>query len=500
MATFVNDLRLKEIATGDEDGVWGVSTNTNLALIADAFSLGTKNMAANADETFTMPDATADGTRSLYLKITSAVALTATRTVTLGPNTVSKVWIIENATTGSQSIIIAQGSGATVTVATGTKAMIVTDGAGAGAAVALAGPSISTLTGTLPVANGGTSLTTLTANNVILGNGASAPTFVAPSTSGNVLTSNGTTWASTTPAFSGTVTSVAATVPTFLSVAGSPITTSGTLAITLSGTALPVTSGGIGATTLTANYALLGNGASAPQMVAPGAIGNVLTSDGTTWASSPSLAGGTVSSVAATVPAFLSVSGSPITAAGTLAIALSGTALPVSSGGTSLTTLTANNVILGNGASTPTFVAPSTSGNVLTSNGTTWTSVAVTGGYSAILVTVSGQFALDGTLRQVASLSRSVTYRFDQSAASNAGHPLRLSLTPDGTHGGGVEFTTGVTVAGTPGSAGAYTQVTLEQDAPVQLYYYCSVHSGMGAGINAAPGFSNGKAYFFAGF
>ena len=56
------------------------------------------------------------------------------------------------------------------------------------------------VSGTLPVANGGTSLTTLTANNVMLGNGTSAPTFVAPSTSGNVLTSNGTTWASTAPA------------------------------------------------------------------------------------------------------------------------------------------------------------------------------------------------------------------------------------------------------------------------------------------------------------
>jgi hypothetical protein len=55
----------------------------------------------------------------------------------------------------------------------------------------------------LPVANGGTSLTTLTANNVILGNGTSAPTFVAPSTNGNVLTSNGTTWQSTAPAASG---------------------------------------------------------------------------------------------------------------------------------------------------------------------------------------------------------------------------------------------------------------------------------------------------------
>jgi hypothetical protein len=199
MASFTNDLRLKEITTGDEDGTWGTSTNTNLSLIADAFSLGTKNMAADANETFTMPDASADGVRSLYLKITSAVSLTVTRTVTLAPNTVSKVWIIENATTGGQSITISQGSGATVTIATGTKAMIVTDGAGAGAAVTLASPTVSLasgVTGTLPVANGGTSLTTLTANNVILGNGSSAPTFVAPSTTGNVLTSNGTTWTS----------------------------------------------------------------------------------------------------------------------------------------------------------------------------------------------------------------------------------------------------------------------------------------------------------------
>ena len=52
------------------------------------------------------------------------------------------------------------------------------------------------VTGTVAVANGGTGLTTLTANNVILGNGTSAPSFVAPSTSGNVLTSNGTTWTS----------------------------------------------------------------------------------------------------------------------------------------------------------------------------------------------------------------------------------------------------------------------------------------------------------------
>ena len=134
MATYVNDLRLKEIATGDESGTWGTSTNTNLGLVADAFSFGTKQMSSDADETFTMPDASADGTRSLYLKITSAGSLSTTRTITLGPNTVSKVWMIENSTSGSQSIIIKQGSGATVTIPTGAKKYVYSDGAGAGAA------------------------------------------------------------------------------------------------------------------------------------------------------------------------------------------------------------------------------------------------------------------------------------------------------------------------------------------------------------------------------
>jgi len=57
--------------------------------------------------------------------------------------------------------------------------------------------SLSTgVTGTLPVANGGTGAATLTANNVLLGNGTSAVQAVAPGASGNVLTSNGTTWTS----------------------------------------------------------------------------------------------------------------------------------------------------------------------------------------------------------------------------------------------------------------------------------------------------------------
>jgi hypothetical protein len=136
MAAYTNDLRLKEITTGDESGTWGDSTNTNLELIAEAFSYGTEaSFSSDADATTTIADGATDPARSLYFKVTSGVSLTATRTLTLAPNDVSKIWIIENATSGSQSINISQGSGANVTIPNGSVAVVYSDGAGAGAAV-----------------------------------------------------------------------------------------------------------------------------------------------------------------------------------------------------------------------------------------------------------------------------------------------------------------------------------------------------------------------------
>jgi len=134
MATYVNDLRLKEITTGDESGTWGTSTNTNLELIAEAFSFGTEAITTNADtHTTTVADGATDPGRSLYLKYTGT--LDSACTITLGPNTISKVWIIENATSGSQNIIIKQGSGTTVTIPNGNVKVVYSDGAGSGGSV-----------------------------------------------------------------------------------------------------------------------------------------------------------------------------------------------------------------------------------------------------------------------------------------------------------------------------------------------------------------------------
>ena len=134
MATYVNDLRLKEIATGDESGTWGTSTNTNLELIGEALGYSTEGITTNADtHTTTVADGSTDPGRAMYIKYTGT--LDSACTITIGPNTMSRVHIIENATSGSQNIIIKQGSGAEVTIANGFVKAVYLDGAGSGAAV-----------------------------------------------------------------------------------------------------------------------------------------------------------------------------------------------------------------------------------------------------------------------------------------------------------------------------------------------------------------------------
>ena len=130
MVTYVNDLRLNEIATGDSSGTWGTTTNTNLELIGEAMGYGTEAVANASTHTITMADGATDGFRCTFLRLTGGGQAC---TVTLAPNTLSHTWIIRN-TTG-YALTFTQGSGANVIIAAGMAKVVTTDGLGAGAVV-----------------------------------------------------------------------------------------------------------------------------------------------------------------------------------------------------------------------------------------------------------------------------------------------------------------------------------------------------------------------------
>ena len=140
------------------------------------------------------------------LKIQGNASGAGTTTLQSGNTATSVTFSLPTADGTNGQALITDGSGVMSFATVGTDASLITSGTlpiargGTGTTSTTFANLATNVTGTLPVANGGTGLATLTANNVILGNGTSAPSFVAPSTNGNVLTSNGTTWTSATPA------------------------------------------------------------------------------------------------------------------------------------------------------------------------------------------------------------------------------------------------------------------------------------------------------------
>lgn len=224
------------------------------------------------------------------------------------------------------------------------------------AAVSGANNDITSLTGLttpLSVAQGGTSATALTANNVLLGNGTSAPLVVAPGTSGNLLSSNGTTWVSSTPTAS--VTAVTGTAPVVSSGGTAPAISMAAATTAVNGylTSTDWTTfnnkAGSGANSNITSLSGLTTPLSVAQggtgLTAAGTSGYVVTSTGTAFVMAPAPgASGSVSSFSAGTTGF-----TPSTAT-TGVITLAGT-LGVANGGTGL-------------------ISPGTSGYLLSSSGT----------------------------------------------------------------------------------------------------------------------------------
>ena len=92
----------------------------------------------------------------------------------------------------------------------------------------------------------------------------------------------------------------------------------------------------------------------------------------------------------------------------------------------------------------------------------------------------SNGYKLDGVEGPFLNMKVGNTYRFNQADSTNGSHPLRFYYDAGKT----TQYSTGVTTNGTPGSAGAYTQIVVSETTPNILYYQCSSHGYMGSRID----------------
>ena len=209
---------------GELSGTWGDMVNNGITDYVDIAVAGTLTLTGDGAVTLANTNGTAAGTNigsttAQYAVIKVTGTLTTTKVIT-APSA-SKTYVVINAATGGSVTVKASGQTG-VTVAVGEKAYIAfngtdyvqiagsaTDGVSTisfgttGLTPSTATSGAVTVAGTLGVPNGGMGTTSLAANNVILGNGTSAVQTVAPGASGNVLTSDGTTWSSQVPAAGG---------------------------------------------------------------------------------------------------------------------------------------------------------------------------------------------------------------------------------------------------------------------------------------------------------
>lgn len=273
MASTYTQTGIELIATGEQSGTWGTTTNTNLSII-DRLTNGVGAITLSGT-THTLT--TSDGSLSdgQYSVLVFGGSPSGTNTVTISPNNAQHVYIVKNSS--GESVVLTQGSGGNVTVADGKSAIVYADGAGAGAEVVDITNTFDfqPLTATLTAIGA----LTPTDSNIIVGDGSTwvaesgatartslgvaigtdvlaydsnlqgfVDTFTLPTVDGStdqVLKTNG----SGTLSFgtvSGGVTSIDVSGGTTgLTTSGGPITSSGT--ITIAGT-LALANGGTGAT------------------------------------------------------------------------------------------------------------------------------------------------------------------------------------------------------------------------------------------------------------
>lgn len=351
-SSFTTNKSLEKPANGDYVDTWNVPVNGDMDIIDQAFGGTTALNATGGSATLTSTQY-----RSLSLSVTGAITGNVTYTIPAG---VGGAWVVRNATTGSFDVIFTvSGSATPVTLLRNKLNYIYSDGT-----------NMRSITNqVIDVAQGGTGSSSLTANNVLLGNGTGALQTVAPGSSGNVLTSNGTTWVSQTVASVTAVNTIS-----FGSTGFTPSTaTSG--AVTVAGT-LNIANGGTGATSASQARTSLSAATS-------GANSDITSLSGLTTPLSIAQ-GGTASNTAADARTALDVpSRAGSGASGTWGINITGNAATVTNGITTANIGSYAPSLTGTGAS-------GTWGINITGNAATATNGLTTSNFNSYAPTLTG--------------------------------------------------------------------------------------------------------------
>lgn len=200
MASTYTDLKIELIGTGEQSGTWGITNNINLGTAIEEAIVGRANANFDSDADLTLTLINSNDTqvaRNYILNVTSSVSLSTTRNLIVP--TINKPYIIENNTTGGQSIVVKTATGTGVTVPNGKDVMVYTNSTNVVSAFNHV-PAL-TLSTDLAITDGGTGASTATDARTNLGLGT-----IATQNANNVTITGGTVAATFTGNLTGNVT------------------------------------------------------------------------------------------------------------------------------------------------------------------------------------------------------------------------------------------------------------------------------------------------------